>query len=93
MPDHVKRNHERQRNHDSTTAQAVANQIMFIVYSHYSTKKSEAQKKDGGPKLLRWSYLYPKVLFDFSLIIFLESYREIDTAKCKNTIIVTEKYV
>jgi len=32
-------------------------------------------------------------LFDFLLLIFLESYREIDTVQCKNPIIVTEKYV
>src|SRR4029434_821006 len=29
-------------------------------------------------------------LFDFLLLIFLESYREIDTVQCKNPIIVTD---
>src|SRR4029434_9408181 len=32
-------------------------------------------------------------LFGFLLLIFLESYREIDTVQCKNLVIETEKYV
>ena len=32
-------------------------------------------------------------LFDFFLLTFFLSYREIDTVQCKNPVIVTEKYV
>src|SRR4029434_5821585 len=32
-------------------------------------------------------------LFDFFLLRFFKSYREIDTVQCKNPLLVTEKYI
>ena len=57
-----------------------------------TSQERKALKKKMADQTSYMVVFVPKSgLFDFFLLIFLESYREIDTVQCKNPIIVTEK--